>query len=123
MIPKYQDIVSSLTNTINTLEQNTEAFENTTNKLNNWVRNQMNFTESVSKLLIRLEEIDQIKDINEIFWENTRVQLNQGVSIIEKANQRLSNDLETINEEFYDRLNNTLQNLDTLIQRIIENNR
>ena len=118
---KYQEIVNQLTSTINTLKENTEAFDGTTNKLNDWVRNQMNFSDSVAKLLTRLEKIDRIKDINEVFWENTKKQLNEGVSVIEKASKRLSNDVENINEEFYERLNDTLQNLDTLIQRIIAN--
>lgn len=118
---KYQEIVDKLTATIETLESNTEAFDETTNKLNSWVRNQMNFSDSVAKLLTRLEEIERIKDINEMFWENTKKQLNEGVGIIEKSSRRLSNDLENINAEFYERLNDTLQNLDTLIQRIIAN--
>jgi hypothetical protein len=118
---KYQEIISHLTSTINTLKENTEAFDETTNKLNDWVRNQMNFTDSVAVLLSRLEDIDKIKDINEIFWNNTKTQLTEGVTIIENASKRLSNDIENINEEFYERLNDTLQNLDTLIQRIIAN--
>lgn len=118
---KYQEIVGQLTSAINTLKENTDAFNETTNKLNDWIRNQMNFTDSVAKLLTRLEEIDRIKDINEVFWENTKKQLNEGVSVIEKASNRLSSDVENINEEFYERLNDTLQNLDTLIQRIIAN--
>lgn len=120
---KFQEIVSKLTNTIDTLHENTEAFDETTEKLNVWVRNQMNFNDSIAKLLTRLEEIEKIKDINEIFWENTKKQLNDGVSIIENASKRLSSDLENINAEFYERLNDTLQNLDTLIQRIIVNYR
>lgn len=118
---KFQEIVDKLTSTVDTLKENTEAFDETTNKLNNWVRNQMNFSDSVAKLLTRLEEIEKIKDINEVFWENTKKQLNEGVGLIEKASKRLSNDLENINAEFYERLSITLQNLDTLIQRIIAN--
>ena len=118
---KYQEIVDQLTSAINTLKANTDAFDETTNKLNDWVRNQMNFTDSIAKLLTRLEEIDRIKDINEMFWDNTKKQLNEGVSVIEKASERLSSDVENINQEFYERLNDTLQNLDTLIQRIIVN--
>lgn len=116
---KYQDIVDKLTFTIGTLKTNTEAFDETTNKLNDWVRNQMNFSDSVAKLLTRLEEIDRIKDINELFWQNTKKHLNECVGLIEKASKRLSDDIENINEEFYERLNDTLQSLDTLIQRII----
>ena len=118
---KYQEIVFQLTSSVNTLKKNTDAFDETTNKLNAWVRNQMNFTDSVAKLLTRLEEIDRIKDINEVFWDNTKKQLNEGVSVIEVASKRLSSDVENINAEFYERLNDTLQNLDTLIQRIIAN--
>ena len=81
----------------------------------------MNFSDSVAKLLTRLEEIEDIKDINEIFWNNTKKQLNEGVSLIANASQTLSDDLENINAEFYARLNDTLQNLDTLIQRIVAN--
>ncbi len=118
---KFQEIVGKLATTIDTLQENTEAFDETTEKLNAWVRNQMNFSDSVAKLLTRLESIDKIKDINEVFWENTKKQLNEGVGVIEKASKRLSSDLENINAEFYERLNDTLQNLDTLIQRIIAN--
>jgi chromosome segregation ATPase len=118
---KFQEIVGKLTSTVDTLKENTEAFDETTNKLNNWVRNQMNFSDIVAKLLTRLEEIEKIKDINQVFWDNTKKQLNEGVGVIEKASKRLSNDLENINAEFYERLNDTLQNLDTLIQRIIAN--
>jgi chromosome segregation ATPase len=118
---KYQEIVEKLTSTIETLQENTDAFDETTNKLNNWVRSQMSFTDNIAKLLTRLEEIEKIKDINEVFWNNTKKQLNEGVGLITQASQGLSNDLENINAEFYERLNDTLQNLDTLILRIIEN--
>ena len=120
---KYQEIVTKLTSTIETLKENTDAFDETTNKLNNWVKNQMNFSDSVAKLLTRLEEIEKIKDINEVFWSNTKKQLNEGVNVIANASKTLSNDLENINAEFYARLNDTLQNLDTLIQRIVANYR
>ena len=118
---KYQEIVGKLTKTIDTVESNIIAFDETTIKLNDWVRKQMNFSDSVAMLLTRLEEIERIKDINEVFWENTKKQLNEGVSIIQTASRRLATDLDELNEEFYERLNDTLQNLDTLIQRIITN--
>lgn len=120
---QFTDIVNKLTSTINTLDNNTKAFDQTTEKLNNWVKNQMKFSDSVSKLLVRLEQVERIKDINEVFWNNTKKQLNEGVSIIQKSSKTLSSDLENINAEFYERLNSTLQSLDTLIQRIISNYR
>lgn len=118
---KFQQITDKISSTVDTLKTNTEAFDTTTNKLNDWVKNQMNFNDSVAKLLTRLEEIDKIKDINEVFWNDTKKQLEEGVSVIQKASQRLSGDLENINAQFYEQLNDTFNNLDTLIQRIIQN--
>ncbi|MFN9110647.1 MAG: hypothetical protein ACK5XN_11325 [Bacteroidota bacterium] len=120
---KFEKIVGKLTETIDTLKTNTDAFDQTTEKLNAWVRNQMDFRDSVAKLLTRLEDIDKIKDINEMFWENTKKQLNEGVGMIKESSQVLAGDLERINAEFYERLNDTLQNLDRLIQRIIQEHR
>ena len=119
---KYQEIVNKLISAVDTLEGNTNAFDRTTHKLNDWVKNQRNFSDSVATLLERLEEIGKIKDINEVFWKNTEKQLNEGVNMIARANKSLSNDIEEIDQVFYDRLNKTLQNLDGLIRSIVENN-
>jgi hypothetical protein len=119
---KFTEITDKIIGAVDTLKANTEAFDATTNRLNTWVRNQMNFTDSVDALLIRLREIDEIKDINDVFWKNTEKQLNEGVTIIKNASSTLANDLEEINGQFYDRLNDTLQNLDNLIVSIIRRN-
>lgn len=120
---KFQAITEKLTTTIDILKTNTESFNDTSNNLNKWIDKQKTFSDSVARLLIRLEEIDQIKDINEVFWADTKKQLNEGVNIISKASENLNSDIENINQEFYDRLNDTLQNLDNLIKSIIESNR
>lgn len=119
---KFVQITEKVSGAIDTLKANTEAFDATTNQLNNWVRNQMNFSDSVSALLVRLQQIDEIKDINDVFWNNTEKQLNEGVNLIKNASKSLAGDLEEINGQFYDRLNDTLQNLDNLIASIIRRN-
>jgi hypothetical protein len=45
--------------------------------------------------------------------------MSQAVSIVKQASQSLNSDLEGINQEFYERLNNTLANLDACIQRFM----
>jgi hypothetical protein len=117
---KFQDTIETLYQVIQLVKTNTEAFDKTTQKLNDWVRNQMNFSDSVAHLLSRLEQIEKIKDINEIFWQNTKKQLTEGVTMIAQANKALASDLEKIDSQFYERLNNTLQNLDSLILSIIQ---
>ncbi len=116
---KYQEIVSKLTYTIETLKENTETFDETTNKLNEWILKEHNFKQSVDILITRLEEIERIKDINGEFWSQTKEQLNEGVSLIANATRELRNNLDNISEEFTEQLNQTLTSLDELIQRLV----
>ena len=114
---RFKDIVSKLTDAAHTVESNISAFDKTTNKLNEWVKNQINFNDSVAMLMVRLEEIDKIKDINEVFWSNTKTQLNEAVGMIKDANERLEKDVSNIDQAFYERLNATLASLDEVIQK------
>lgn len=116
---KFTQITSKVSETVATLEKNTKAFDETTNKLNNWVKNQMNFTDSVAVLLTKLEDVKNVKDINEVFWKNFEKQLNTSMNQIEKASNKLTNDLEEINNDFYQQLNDVLSNFDNAIQRIL----
>lgn len=117
---KFQQIVGKLTGAIDILKENTETFDETTNKLNEWILNEKDFKQSVDILIIRLEEIEKIKDINGEFWSNTKTQLEEGVSLISNSSSELRNNLDSISEEFTGQLNQTLTSLDELIQRLIE---
>ena len=69
----------------------------------------------------KLDEINKIKDYNEEFWRETRKNMNEGVGIIANASKSLNSSVSTLNEEFYERLNNTLANLDACIQAMYDN--
>lgn len=116
----FKEIGRNLTNSSVLIESSTTAFENTTHKLNEWVKNQMGLTDSVTVLISKLEKIDNIEDINERFWKDIKKNMNEGISIIKNANEKLASDLDNINENFYSELNTTLQYLDKLIQTHIE---
>jgi len=103
------------------LQEASQAVKDSSNELNNWVEKQNSFNESYALLMNRLEEIDKIKDINEVFWNDTKKQLEKGVSIIGEGSRQLQNDLDDINDSFYERLNSTLQSLDDCIQRMVLN--
>lgn len=120
---KYQQIVKELTTTINTLKENTSAFDKTTNELNDWVKNQMNFNEGVAVLIHKLEDVKNVKDINEIFWNNFEKQLNQALTSLNKATTGLSDELENMNSIYYQQLNDMLKNFDSALRRAIDNNR
>ena len=117
---KFQEIVGKLTGTIDILKENTETFDETTNRLNDWILNEKSFKQSVDILITRLEEVEKIKDINGEFWNNTKAQLEEGVSLISNSSKELRNNLDGISEEFTEQLNQTLTSLDELIQRLVE---
>lgn len=117
---KFQEIVTKLESSIDTIKTNTEIFDETTNKLNDWIGKEHSFKKSVDILISRLKEIEDIKDINGEFWNNTKSQMEEGVSIISNSSLELRNNLDNISEEFTGQLNQTLTSLDELIQRLIE---
>lgn len=116
---KFQEIANQLTGTINILKENTETFDETTNKLNTWILKERDFKQSAEILINRLEEIEKIKSINGEFWRETKEQMNEGVSIIASSSNELRNNLDNISTEFTEQLNLTLTSLDELIQRFI----
>jgi biopolymer transport protein ExbB/TolQ len=116
---KFQEITDKLTNTIKTLENTTESFDETTSKLNEWVKTEKNFKEAAQILIAKLEEF---RDFNGDVWDKYRKEMNKAVSIVQETSTRLGEDLENINSEFYERLNDTLTNLDQCIQRFVPTN-
>jgi hypothetical protein len=117
---KFQEITNKLTTTIKTLEKTTESFDETTSKLNDWVRTEKNFKEAAQILISKLEEF---RDFNGDVWDKYRKEMTKAVSIVKETSTRLGEDLDNINAEFYERLSDTLQNLDQCIQRFVPTNR
>lgn len=117
---KFQEITNKLTKTIETLENTTESFDETTSKLNDWVKTEKNFKEAAQILIIKLEEF---RDFNGDVWDKYRNEMKKAVSIVKETSTKLGEDLENVNAEFYERLNDTLSNLDQCIQRFVPTNR
>ena len=117
---KFQEITSKLTKTIERLENTTESFDETTSKLNEWVKTEKNFKEAAQILITKLEEF---RDFNGDVWDKYRNEMKKAVSIVKETSTKLGADLENVNAEFYERLNDTLSNLDQCIQRFVPTNR
>jgi hypothetical protein len=117
---KFSEITNNLVSTIDTLKETTDSFEETTNKLNDWVRTERNFKDSADILIVKLEEF---RDFKSDVWQNYRKEMEKSVSIIKNVSNQLGEDLTNINNEFYERLNETLSNLDLCIQRFVPGNR
>lgn len=117
---RFQQVTTDLLDNANLLKANTEAFEVTTGKLNEWITKEHNFRDAVTVLIDRLNELEKLRDYNGEFWKETRKSMNEGVGILNGAAKDLNNNLDNISAEFNQQLGDTLTGLDTLIQRIIE---
>ncbi len=114
---KFISITTKLSNTVELVEKSTILYEDTASKLNQWVVNEYEFKQGVEILINKLEEF---KDFNSGVWESYRKEMQTAVNIIKDTTSTLSDNVENLDAEFYERLSNTLENLDSYIVTLIE---
>jgi hypothetical protein len=114
---KFISITTKLSNTVELVEKSTVLYEDTASKLNQWVVNEYEFKQGVEILINKLEEF---KDFNSGVWESYRKEMQTAVNIIKDTTSTLSDNVENLDAEFYERLSNTLENLDSYIVTLIE---
>ena len=119
---KFKSISNDLQQTAELSKSNMESFDQSTKTLNEWVRKQRDFAESVVALIGKLNELNEIKDYAGEFWKETKTGMNEAVNIIKRGSDDLNTQLNGLDEKFYARLSTTLRNLDTCIQAIVDKN-
>ena len=116
---KFVEITKNLEDTAQLSKDNMAKFDESTEKLNDWVRKQRDFVDAVVQLMGKLEEINKINDYSSEFWRETKKGMEDSVGIIKTTSQSLNANLRSINQEFYERLASTLSELDTCIQAMV----
>ncbi len=116
---KFIQISQKLESTVSLTQSNMQQFDESTRSLNDWVRKQRNFVDGVNALIIKLDELNSLRNYSEEFWQETRRGMNESVSIIKDGSIQLNNQLTNLDNKFYARLNATLAELDTCIQAMV----
>ena len=114
---KFISITTKLSNTVELVEKSTTLYEETASKLNKWVANEYEFKQGVEILITKLEEF---KDFNSNVWDSYRKEMQSAVNLIKETTTAFNDNVENLNAEFYERLSNTLENLDSYIVTLIE---
>ena len=117
---KFSTITTKLSETVDLTKDNMIKFDDSTSKLNEWIRKQRNFVDGVQLLIKKLEELSSIRDYNREFWQDTKKQLEEGVGFIKKGSESLNAQLTDLDKQFYSRLSATLAELDSCIQAMIK---
>ncbi|MBR1798503.1 MAG: hypothetical protein IJ761_01195 [Bacteroidales bacterium] len=120
---RFVQVTTNLTESSNLAKDSMQAFNESTQTLNNWVRKQRQFVDAVNELILKLDEINKINDYSEEFWQDTRRGLNDAVASIRGTVDGLNNEISDLDQHFYQRLNATLSELDTCMQALINGRR
>lgn len=113
---KFMEMTEKIDKAITNIQVATDEFGDVTSHINNWANKQSTFNDKIQTVIIQL---DEFKNFNGNLWDSYRKEMSQAVSIVKQASQSLNSDLGRINQEFYERLNDTLANLDACIQRFM----
>lgn len=116
----YIEVTKKLQETAELTKDNMVKFDDSTNKLNDWVRKQRNFVDGVQMLIAKLEEIEKIKDYGGEFWKETKSKMEEGVGIIRNGSKEIESQISGLDQHFYQRLSTTLAQLDACIQAMVE---
>ena len=73
------------------------------------------------KLIVKLNELNKIRDYGDEFWKETKKGMNDGIGIIKKGAESLNSQLTDLDRQFYARLSTTLGELDACIQAMVNN--
>ena len=86
--------------------------------MQNWAKEQDELVESINNLVDDLKEIEQLRDKTGEFWNDIKKRMEEGIKIIEKGNTDLISKVNTIDEAFYERMNQSFRNLDRILQNV-----
>lgn len=117
---KFSQITHNLTDAVSITKHNIQSFNDTTTRLNEWVRKQRDFNEGVRILIAKLDELNKIRDYGEEFWGDTKRHMEEGIGILKQGSKSLNEQIIGIDERFYARLSTTLNELDSCISAMVE---
>lgn len=118
---KFKAVSENLLKTADLSKSNMESFDQSTRKLNEWIKTQRNFSDSVAVLIKKLEDLNEMRNYANAFWQDTKTGMNEAVGIIKEGSKQLNQQINGLDQKFYARLSTTLSQLDECIQAFINN--
>jgi len=102
--------------------RNIAEYQAYTQNLNKWVDKQRNFADSVNSLIKKLEDLDKLRDYSNDFWAEAKKNLMDAQKRLHDSAQFLQGEIQTLDQHFYNRLSETLSQLDVCIQAMVNKN-
>jgi len=118
----FVNVSKNLTVSIAKNADSIEQLNNITLNLKTWLLNSNNMQTQIQKLIIKLEDLNQIRDFNDKFWASTKAQLAEGINVLKDGSKELNKQLDSIDRHFYERLSITMENLDECLAQLVNKN-
>ena len=112
----FVEISNNLSSVCRDINESVTDWVGVIKSLDDWLQTQRNYKDNIENLITKLDELNKQRDYNEKFWQTTRQGMNDAAGIIGNANEKLKKDLAYLDDQFYERLNATLSNLDDCIR-------
>jgi hypothetical protein len=109
----------SLLKTAEHLKEASSTMQVSSTQLAQHMKKEQSFQESLNRLIERLQSLESIKDTNKEFWKDINAKMNEGVTIISKANEKLAADVVVLDQQFHDRMQKSFMALDTVLQAMV----
>jgi uncharacterized phage infection (PIP) family protein YhgE len=126
---QFKTIINQAEKTITQANEATEKFsqgmdrvDGLTEDLEKLNGNIYKTQENLVILSKELKEVARLKDLNDKYWTDVKKKMEEGVGILINASERLSDDLDNIDDEFRSRLQQTFESLDRLMRGYLVNN-
>ncbi|MCX7833754.1 MAG: hypothetical protein N2490_06050 [Ignavibacteria bacterium] len=102
------------------LEVATKNVAASTSKFNEYLSKSEILTQATKELIIKLNQIERLKDMNSEFWKDIEKKLVQGIALIEEANKKLATDVGKLDRSFNERIENLFKNFDSLMKTVAQ---
>ena len=116
----FVEISNNLSSACRDINESVTDWRNVIRSLDEWLKTQQNYKNSIESLVSKLDELNKQRDYNDEFWKTTRQGMDKATSIISNASVKLEDEVLKIDKQFYERLNATFTNLDRCIQKFMK---
>lgn len=111
-----RNLTASIAKNADTVEQ----INNISLTLKTWMNNNSDMTYRLNQLIAKLDELNKMRDFNNVFWASAKAQLEDGIRVLKSGTVELNKQLNNIDQHFYERLSVTMANLDECLSKIVE---
>lgn len=98
------------------LNEATSELKDSSVKMNEWLKREQAFADSVGELITSLKEIHELRDSSSKFWADIKTNMNDGVDIIKDGNSELQASIERLEQSFQARQDQSFQALDQILK-------